>query len=56
MSDQQHGPIRPGVCIPWEQRRKEYPRIMGDEKVVQKVWEQIDDLAYSYIWFCLILF
>jgi len=46
--------IRPGVCIPWEERRKEYPKIVGDEKVVQKAWEEIDTLAYLYLWFCVI--
>jgi len=46
--------LKPGVCIPWEVRVKEYPRIMGDAKVVKKVWEEIDNLAYLYIWFVLI--
>ncbi|MBN2328591.1 MAG: hypothetical protein JXR73_15725 [Candidatus Omnitrophica bacterium] len=45
--------LKPGVCIPWEDKRKEYPQILGDEKVAQKVWEDIDMLAYIYIWFCL---
>ena len=46
--------IKPGACIPWEQRIKEYPKIVGDKKVIQKAWEEIDTLAYLYIWFCLI--
>ena len=47
---QQSVPVKPGVCIPWEQRVKEYPQILGDAAVVQRVWEQIDTLAYLYVW------
>ena len=46
--------VEPGVCIPWEQRMKEYERIAGDKEVVKKVWEEVDQLAYIYIWSCLI--
>ena len=46
---------RPGVCIPWEEKVKEYDKITGDKEIVKKVWEDIDDLAYQYIWFCLTL-
>lgn len=46
---------KPGVCIPWEEKVKEYEKIMGDEKIVKKVWEDIDAMAYQYIWFCLTL-
>ena len=53
---EQEGAIKPGVCIPWQEQRKEYPRIMGDEKIVRKVWEEVDTLAYLYIWACLIQF
>ncbi len=45
----------PGVCIPWEEKVKEYEKITGDEKIVKKTWEEVDDLAYQYIWFCLAL-
>ena len=47
-------PVKPGVCIPWELRVKEYPEMLGDPKVVQKSWEEIDTLAYLYLWFCVI--
>ena len=56
MSEQEHGTLKPGVCIPWEEKRKEYAEILGDEKIVQKVWEETDVLAYLYIWACLIQF
>jgi hypothetical protein len=55
MSDEEKKIKEPGVCIPWEEKVKEYPKIMGDENVVKKAWEDIDDLAYQYIWFCLTL-
>ena len=44
----------PGVCIPWEEKVKEYEKIMGDEEVLQKSWEEIDTLAYLFVWFVLI--
>lgn len=49
-------PPKPGACIPWEQRVKEYATILGDEEVVRKVWEETDLLAYLYIWANLIQF
>lgn len=45
---------KPGVCIPWEEKVKEYEKILGDESILKSVWEDIDNLAYIYIWFCLI--
>ncbi|MBC8228471.1 hypothetical protein H8E77_02850 [bacterium] len=44
----------PGICIPWEEKVKEYEKIMGDEEVLQKSWEEIDTLAYLFVWFVLI--
>lgn len=55
MSNQAKTAKNPGVCISWEEKVKEYEKIMGDEKIVKKVWEEVDALAYQYIWFCLIL-
>lgn len=54
MTQQPAKPIEPGVCIPWEERIKEYPQIMGDAKIVEKVWKENDALGYLYLWFCLI--
>jgi len=47
---------KPGVCIPWEEKRKELPQICGDEELVKKVWQDIDALGYVYIWQCLLSF
>jgi hypothetical protein len=54
MSDEKKAK-KPGVCIPWEEKVKEYKEIKGDEKIAKKVWEDVDDMAYQYIWFCLAL-
>ena len=48
--------IRPGVCIPWAEKLKELPQISGDAALVQRLWEDIDALAYVYIWQVLLSF
>ena len=47
---------KPGVCIPWADKLKELPEIPGDAQLVQRVWEDIDTLAYVYIWQVLLSF
>jgi len=47
---------KPGVCVPWEEKVKELPKITGDAKLVQRVWEETDSLAYTYVWHCLVSF
>jgi len=59
MSDmkEQIAPNRPpNVCVSWEEKLKELPEIKGDEELLRKVWEDIDALAYMYIWHCLVSF
>lgn len=57
MPDETRKLIRPpGVCIPWEEKLKELPPITGDAKLVEKVWQDVDGLAYTYIWHCLLSF
>jgi len=46
----------PGACVPWEEKLKELPAICGDRQLVQRVWEDVDALAYMYIWQCLLSF
>ena len=46
----------PGVCVPWEEKRQEFPKIMGDEAIVKRTWEENDQLAYMFIWHCLLSF
>jgi hypothetical protein len=56
MSEQKEPKPRPGVCTPWEQKLRELPAIQGDEELLRRVWEEIDALAYMYIWHCLLSF
>jgi len=55
VKDAQAGP-KPGACIPWEDKLRELPEITGDKELVQRVWEDIDSLAYVYIWQVLLSF
>jgi hypothetical protein len=50
------GMRRPGVCVPWEEKAAEFPEIRGDRQLVRRVWEDVDALAYTYIWQCLLSF
>lgn len=56
MSEKEPERLNPGVCIPWEEKRREYAEIMGDEQLVRKIYEDTDILAYLFIWACLIQF
>ena len=56
MNEQQPTNRPPGVCIPWEEKLGELPKLQGDEQLVQRVWEDVDSLAYTYIWQCLLSF
>ncbi len=56
MAKQKEQKREPGVCIPWQEKVKELPKISGDEKLVRTVWEDIDALGYVYIWQCLLSF
>ena len=56
MSDEQKQERKPFVCIPWEEKIKEFLPITGDEELVKKIWEDTDALAYVYIWHCLVSF
>jgi len=53
---------KPGVCMPWEEKLKEYEEsrggkeLKGDKEMVKRIHEQIDFLAYLYIWHCLLSF
>lgn len=49
-------PIPPGICIPWEEKRGELTEIRGDEAILHRVWDNIESLAYTYAWHCLVSF
>jgi len=46
----------PGVCIPWDQEKTQLPPICGDEPLVREIWEDVDALAYTYVWQVLLSF
>lgn len=46
----------PGVCIPWTEKERELPVILGDRELVRRVWEEVDALGWMYIWQCLVSF
>jgi hypothetical protein len=50
------GRPRSGVCHPWEEKLAELPPIQGDAALCRRVWEDIDALAYMYIWQVLLSF
>ena len=50
------GPKPPGVCIPWEERLKEVAENVEDDRVLRRVWQDVDSLAYTFIWQCLVSF
>ncbi len=57
MADEKQQEKRPpGSCVPWEEKRKEFPQIAGDEELVKRQWEEIDALGYVYIWQILLSF
>jgi hypothetical protein len=47
---------QPGVCIPWEEKLRELPPICGDPDIPHRVWNDIEGLAYLYIWHLLLSF
>lgn len=43
----------PGVCVPWKEKLAELEELQGDAELVKRIWEDVDALAYVYIWHCL---
>jgi len=50
------GPKRPGVCIPFEEKVREWPPIQGETEIIRRTWEEVDNLAYLYVWHVLVSF
>lgn len=47
---------RPGTCLPWEEKCKEYPPLSGDLDLSRDVWDSLEGFAYTYIWHLLLSF
>ncbi len=48
--------VPPGICLPFEERLKQLPPISGDIKILHDVWDNLEGLAYLYIWHMLLSF
>ena len=48
--------VKPGVCLAWEEKVKELPKVTGDQGLVRRVWENVDALGAAYIWQLLLSF
>ena len=48
--------VQPGVVVSWEEKRRQWTSLPGDEDVVRQVWQHIDGLANTYIWQILLSF
>jgi hypothetical protein len=40
----------PGTCVPWTDKRNDFSKFVGDENLVQKMWEKIDSMGYAFCW------
>ncbi len=47
---------RPGVCFPWEDKCRELLPATGNTELPRRVWNDIEVLAYLYIWHVLLSF
>ena len=45
-----------GVCVPWEEKKKEMPGIKGDEALLQRVWERLDGYGHTFMWHWVVSF
>lgn len=45
-----------GICLPFEEKLKSMPPVPGDVAIVRDIWNNIEGLAYLYIWHVLLSF
>lgn len=46
----------PGICVSWDEAKKRYGTILGNEEQIRRVWQTNDAEAYDYYWQCLLSF
>ena len=56
MTENKANQSKPGICLSWEEVRKELPAIRGDEELFKRIWEDNEALAYMYIWHLVLSF
>jgi hypothetical protein len=47
---------RPGTFLPWEEKRRDFPVVEGDERLLAQIWNCTDSFGYTYIWQVLLSF
>jgi len=40
-----------GGCFSWESKVRELGDVPGNEELVKKEWDKLDEFAYNFIWF-----
>lgn len=50
------GKVPAGACLPWDMKLKELPAISGDPALCRRIWQDVDSLAYYYIWHLVLSF
>lgn len=48
--------VNGAVCYPWEKRLAEIPHLPGDAQLCSKIWQDLDAMAYFYIWHMVLSF
>lgn len=48
--------LKAGACMPWPEKRKELAAVQGDERILERIWDNVDSLANMYVWQCLLSF
>jgi uroporphyrinogen-III decarboxylase len=48
--------IKPGICVPWEDKSQEISEVSGDAQLAERIWNQIEGLGNTFIWQCLLSF
>jgi len=48
--------VEPGVCVPWETKRRELPELTGDPDLIERIWREVDALGNMFIWQMLVSF
>ncbi len=39
-----------GEIIPWEIHEKEYPKVLGDKEILKEQWQNVEVIAFRFIW------
>jgi hypothetical protein len=45
-----------GACLPWDLKLQELGALSGDPALCRRIWEDVDSLAYLYIWHMVLSF